>query len=194
MTRTYEYNGFSLQVAVESDCRNRPAKRASAHPGYVAVVRICEAGSAVPRLSQLRLGEAGGHPFDSEAGALNGGTSQRARSWTTFSARILPTPSSCHCGSPRLRYLHPGYCCPSANARNGPKRCPPSGVTLGRLIQNPTRSSGIDCGSTNVQGSPGIIQGPRTIVESSCPCCPVFNHPGLRAQVARAKRGVHPCP
>ncbi|MCX4150045.1 MULTISPECIES: hypothetical protein [Paraburkholderia] len=73
MTRTYEYNGFTLQVAVESDCRSGPAKRASAHPGYVAVVRICEAGSAVPRLSQLRLGEAGGHAFESEADALNGG-------------------------------------------------------------------------------------------------------------------------
>lgn len=73
MTRTYEYNGFTLQVAVESDFCSRPTKRASEHPGYVAVVRICEAGSAVPRLSPLRLGEAGGHPFDSEADALNGG-------------------------------------------------------------------------------------------------------------------------
>lgn len=73
MTRTYEYNGFTLQVAVESGFCSRPTKRASARPGYVAVVRICEAGSAVPRLSPLRLGEAGGHPFDSEADALNGG-------------------------------------------------------------------------------------------------------------------------
>jgi hypothetical protein len=73
MTRTYEYNGFTLQVAVESGFRNRPTKRAATHPGYVAVVRICEAGSAVPRLSPLRLGEAGGHPFASEAEALNGG-------------------------------------------------------------------------------------------------------------------------
>jgi hypothetical protein len=73
MTRTHEYNGFTLQVAVESGFHNRPTKRASAHPGYVAVVRICEAGCAVPRLSPLRLGEAGGHPFESEAEALNGG-------------------------------------------------------------------------------------------------------------------------
>ncbi|MBP0593001.1 hypothetical protein J8I87_25430 [Paraburkholderia sp. LEh10] len=73
MTRTYEYKGFALQVAVESGFRSGPTKRASPHPGYVAVVRICEAGSAVPRLSPLRLGEAGGHPFDSEADALNGG-------------------------------------------------------------------------------------------------------------------------
>ncbi|SDR61745.1 hypothetical protein [Paraburkholderia tuberum] len=73
MTQTYEYNGFTVQVAVESGLRSRPTERASAHPGYVAVVRICEAGSAVPRLSPLRLGEAGGHPFDSEADALNGG-------------------------------------------------------------------------------------------------------------------------
>ncbi|BCZ84855.1 hypothetical protein [Paraburkholderia terrae] len=73
MTRTYEYNGFTLQVAVESGFCSRSTDCPSAHPGYVAVVRICEAGSAVPRLSPLRLGEAGGHPFDSEADALNGG-------------------------------------------------------------------------------------------------------------------------
>jgi hypothetical protein len=73
MKRTYEYNGFTLQVAVESDFRNCKTKRTSAHPGYVAVVRIFEAAGAVPRLSQLRLGDAGGHPFDSETDALNGG-------------------------------------------------------------------------------------------------------------------------
>ncbi|MEM5385549.1 hypothetical protein VSR68_18395 [Paraburkholderia phymatum] len=73
MRRTYEYNGFTLQVAVESDFRNCETKRTSAHPGYVAVVRIFEASGTVPRLSQLRLGDAGGHPFDSEADALNGG-------------------------------------------------------------------------------------------------------------------------
>lgn len=73
MARTYEYNGFTLQVAVESDFCSCPTKRASAHPGYVAVVRIFEAGSVLPRLSQLRLGEAVGHPFDSEAAALQGG-------------------------------------------------------------------------------------------------------------------------
>ncbi|BFG80089.1 hypothetical protein PTKU46_81230 [Paraburkholderia terrae] len=73
MTRTYEYNGFILQVAVESGFCSGPTKRVSARPGYVAVVRICEAGSTVPRLSPLRLGEAGGRPFDSEADALNGG-------------------------------------------------------------------------------------------------------------------------
>ena len=73
MTRTYEYNGFTLQVAVESGFCSRPTECPSADSGYVAVVRICEAGSAVPRLSPLRLGEAGGHPFDSEADALNGG-------------------------------------------------------------------------------------------------------------------------
>ncbi|RKF35698.1 hypothetical protein BCY88_08630 [Paraburkholderia fungorum] len=73
MTQTYEYNGFTLQVAVESDFCNCPTKLASAHPGYVAVVRIFEAGSAMPRLSRLRLGEAGGQPFDSEAAALHGG-------------------------------------------------------------------------------------------------------------------------
>ncbi|MGF6408675.1 hypothetical protein [Paraburkholderia sp. MM5482-R1] len=73
MTQTYEYNGFTLQVAVESGLCSRLTECASAHSGYVAVVRICEAGSAVPRLSPLRLGEAGGRPFDSEADALNGG-------------------------------------------------------------------------------------------------------------------------
>ena len=73
MTRTYEYNRFTLQVAVESGFRSRPTKRGSAHYGHVAVVRIREAGSAVPPLSPLGLGEAGGHPFDIEADVLNGG-------------------------------------------------------------------------------------------------------------------------
>lgn len=73
MTRTYGYKGFTLQVAVESDLWSGATKRASAQAGYVAVVRICEAKSPVLRLSPLRLGEAGGQPFDSEADALNGG-------------------------------------------------------------------------------------------------------------------------
>ncbi|MGF6601839.1 hypothetical protein P3T23_006590 [Paraburkholderia sp. GAS448] len=155
MTRTYEYNGFSLQVAVESDCRSRPAKRASAHPGYVAVVRICEAGSAVPRLSQLGLGEAGGHPFDSEAGALNGGyIAARTIVDDLFGQDIADSIVMPLWQSP-VTLPSPGVLLPPSERAKRSEKVPPPGVTLGRLIQNPTRSSGIDCGSTNVQGSPG---------------------------------------
>lgn len=51
MTRTYEYNDLAVQVSVESDVCNGPIKCTLPHPVYVAVVRIFEAGSGVPRLS-----------------------------------------------------------------------------------------------------------------------------------------------
>lgn len=71
MLQTYEYNGFTLQIAVEHDFHR--SSGCADHPGYVAVVRICEPGSILSRFSALRLGETGGRAFASRAEALDGG-------------------------------------------------------------------------------------------------------------------------
>ena len=73
MTRTYEYHGYTLVVAVESDLSWRQPDGTAARVGYVAIVRIFQAGNAMAIFSPLRFGEAGGHPFATEADALMGG-------------------------------------------------------------------------------------------------------------------------
>ncbi|WP_321916574.1 MULTISPECIES: hypothetical protein [unclassified Paraburkholderia] len=75
MTRSYDYEGFTLEIAVESDIRIGPARAEPIRPGYVAVVRIFQAASTVAVFSPLRFGEAGGRPFATEADALMGGYS-----------------------------------------------------------------------------------------------------------------------
>ena len=75
MMRTYEYHGFTLQVTVESGVSSPPGKRLAPRPGYVAVVRVFQAGNALAIFSPLKFGEAGGRPFDTEVGALMGGYS-----------------------------------------------------------------------------------------------------------------------
>jgi hypothetical protein len=73
MTRTCEYRGHTLIVAVESDFSGRLGSGTAARVGYVAIVRIFQAGAAMAVFSPLRFGEAGGHPFATEADALMGG-------------------------------------------------------------------------------------------------------------------------
>jgi hypothetical protein len=75
MMRTYEYQGFTLQVSVESQFSLPPITRLAGRSGYVAVVRVFQAGTAVAIFSPLRFGEAGGRPFDTEVSALMGGSS-----------------------------------------------------------------------------------------------------------------------
>jgi hypothetical protein len=72
MPQTCEYNGFTLQVAIESDFHPR-SPHCDNSPGFVAVVRICDLGTSLSRFSAIRLGEAGGRGFPSEAEALRGG-------------------------------------------------------------------------------------------------------------------------
>jgi hypothetical protein len=79
MTRTYEYQGYTLVVAVESDSLGRQHGGAAARVGYVAIIRIFQAGAAMAVFSPLRFGEAGGHPFATEADALMGGYSATRR-------------------------------------------------------------------------------------------------------------------
>lgn len=79
MTRTYEYQGYTLVVAVESDSSWPRARGTAPRMGYVAIVRIFQADNALAVFSPLRFGEAGGHPFATEADALMGGYSAARR-------------------------------------------------------------------------------------------------------------------
>ena len=79
MTRTYEYHGYTLVVAVESDLSWRQAGGTAARVGYVAIVRIFQAGATLAVFSPLRFGEARGHLFATEAEALMGGYSAARR-------------------------------------------------------------------------------------------------------------------
>lgn len=75
MNRTYRYQGFDVEVAVETDYSWKIGRSATARTGYAVVVRISRAGSAVAVFSPLRLGESPGKPFFSEVDALMGGYS-----------------------------------------------------------------------------------------------------------------------
>jgi len=79
MTRTYEYHGYTLVVAIEVDLSWRLAGGTPARVGYVAIVRIFQAGHSIAVFSPLRFGETGGHPFATEADALMGGYSAARR-------------------------------------------------------------------------------------------------------------------
>jgi hypothetical protein len=79
MNRTYEYHGFTIVVAIESDFGWRTGGMAAAPAGYVAVVRISRADSPVALFSPLRFGEAPGRSFATEADALMGGYSAARR-------------------------------------------------------------------------------------------------------------------
>ncbi len=75
MTRSYDYEGFTLEISVESDFTIGAKQRSECRIGYVAVVRIFQASSTVATFSPIRFGEAGGRPFTTEADALMGGYS-----------------------------------------------------------------------------------------------------------------------
>lgn len=75
MTRTYEYEGFTLEISVEADFAIGANRLAPRRPGYIAIVRIFQSSSLVSPLSPLRFGEAAGRPFTTEADALMGGYS-----------------------------------------------------------------------------------------------------------------------
>ncbi|MFK4448964.1 hypothetical protein ABH944_009033 [Caballeronia udeis] len=79
MTRTYEYHGYTLVVAVESDLSWGKADGTPARVGYVAIVRIFQAGNSIAVFSPLRFGETGGCLFATEADALMGGYSAARR-------------------------------------------------------------------------------------------------------------------
>jgi hypothetical protein len=80
MAKSYEYNGFTLEVSVEFDVNFWPDKRMHARDGYVGVVRIFKGGDVVAIFSQLRFGETRGRPFSIETDALVGGQSVGCKS------------------------------------------------------------------------------------------------------------------
>lgn len=75
MNRTYEYEGFTLEVSVESDFSWQQIPAPARGTGFVATVRVFQAGQAVALFSPLRFGDTGGRPFATEADALMGGYS-----------------------------------------------------------------------------------------------------------------------
>lgn len=79
MSRTYQYQGFDVEVVVEAPFTWKGGRTATGEVGYVAVVRICKAGAAVAVFSPLRFGESEGKPFLTEADALMGGYSAGRR-------------------------------------------------------------------------------------------------------------------
>jgi hypothetical protein len=79
MTHAYQYRGFDIAVGIETDSSWKGVRGASATVGYVAIVRISEAGSGVALFSPLRFGESQGKPFISEIDALMSGYSAGRR-------------------------------------------------------------------------------------------------------------------
>ncbi len=79
MTRTYEYHGYTLVVAVDSSFPRQLVSDNALRPGYIATVRIFRAERAVAIFSPLRVGEVHGRPFATEADALMGGHSAAQR-------------------------------------------------------------------------------------------------------------------
>jgi hypothetical protein len=75
MNRKYEYRGYAFEVGVESAFTWRPNAPAAKHGGFVATVRIFQAGTAVAIFSPLRFGDIRNRPFDTETDALMGGYS-----------------------------------------------------------------------------------------------------------------------
>jgi hypothetical protein len=79
MKRMYEYHGYTPEVAIESDLGWRLIGGNAERVGYLAIVRIFQAGNAVAVFSPLRFGEAGGRSFATEVDALMGGCSAARR-------------------------------------------------------------------------------------------------------------------
>ncbi len=73
MTCIYDYEGFKLEISVEHAFTIASKHSARRRPGYVAVVRIFRATSAVAACAPLRFGAERGTPFATEADALIGG-------------------------------------------------------------------------------------------------------------------------
>jgi hypothetical protein len=76
--RKYQYQGFELDVEVQSDVTwSRENQRSPT--GYVVVVTISRMGAAVSTFSPLRLGDSGGRSFSPDVDALMVGYSAARR-------------------------------------------------------------------------------------------------------------------
>ncbi|MGF6768700.1 hypothetical protein P3T18_001170 [Paraburkholderia sp. GAS199] len=92
MNRTYEYEGFSLEVGVESDLSWQQVPAPARRTGFVATARVFQAGQAVALFSPLRFGDTGGRPFITEADALMGGYSATKKIVDDISTSRLISP------------------------------------------------------------------------------------------------------
>ena len=79
MDRTFNYRGYAITVCVEADFTLRPHGRSCEDVGYVPVIRIADMPEVTDETSRIRLGDAGGNPFSSEADAMFTGCSAARR-------------------------------------------------------------------------------------------------------------------
>ena len=79
MNQTYQYQGFDIAVAVETELSRKDTSGVPVSIGYVAIVTISRTGAAVAVFSPLRFGESQGKPFISEIDALMSGYSAGRR-------------------------------------------------------------------------------------------------------------------
>lgn len=73
MIRRFEYQCFTIEVAVQADFTLQRKSGLAPGIGYVAIVMIRRSGARVAAFSPLRLGDAGGRPFQSHSDALVAG-------------------------------------------------------------------------------------------------------------------------
>lgn len=90
MNHTYRYQGFAIEVGVETDFHSRSTIGRGASLGYVATVRILWPGLPVAVFSPLRFGDTRDRLFASEADALIGGCSAGQRLVDDLSERGEP--------------------------------------------------------------------------------------------------------
>lgn len=77
--RRYEYDGFSIEVAVQPGANWRNNGPKAAGSGYVAIVSIVQAGAPIAMFSPLRFGDSAGRPFLTQSEALMAGYSAGRR-------------------------------------------------------------------------------------------------------------------
>jgi hypothetical protein len=78
MVRVYQYKGFTIAVAVESDSSSTLQGERTSIP-YLAEVTIERTGTPVAMFSPVRLGDSGARAFSTEGDALMTGYSAARR-------------------------------------------------------------------------------------------------------------------
>lgn len=79
MSHSYQYHGFDIAVAVETDFSWKGGRGVPPSVRYVAIVTISRTGTDVAVFSPLRFGESQDKPFISESDALMNGYSAGRR-------------------------------------------------------------------------------------------------------------------
>jgi hypothetical protein len=78
MMHKYQYKGFEIEVAVQSDF-SRVNEDGRASIGHVVIVTVARMGTTVAIFSPLRLGDTDGRAFATKADALMTGYSAARR-------------------------------------------------------------------------------------------------------------------